>query len=771
MVLQKLNHDGLPSIYRQIKIGYVADFSANLVKRTSYYGLFLRVVHFVCKAVRLNRQFEILDASKRLRHAIAKILPSELRSLDKAKRKAVERSLKVELAATAQTFKSAQGWFVQYLFGTSVKESELDNTYDSITRLVRDKAIGGKDRAKYNHQLTREIFKKLLSLDAESVHKLGFPLSYVEKMLQKAFLGLDFTAKGIDWRWHEAQTPLACFKYSHVNLGGSSKEGIDSEISPFAFYALLNYLQSSNDRNLQMTQCQLKSSHCQSLKDYLAKVNKNNGLVLSLAENDIDDAGVEAIVEGVLANPNRDFYLSILDLSNNPKITAKSATAFARLVASGKLRSVSIGGCSINATGKKQILVARSDPSSKLRKIELETIDADLSKYDAPLFYATQKGDIEWMRALLDAKVDIDEKNRDNEWTALHMASAAGQLEVVQLLLDRKADTSAKTKDGFTPLYLAAQNGHDKCIEALLKAKTPINQTNGENETTALHLASCSNRPEVVKLLIDRQANHAIKDKLSSTPLDLAALNGHAECVKALLDGKANIEDKTDDNEWTALHTASAAGHKEVVELLIARGANVSAITKDGFTPLYLAAQNGHVECIKALLNAGSPINQTNGDDDMTALEIASYTGKHEAVQLLINQNATVRTQTRDGFTALFFAAQEGHLDCVKALLDAKALINQKNGEDEWTALHIATSNGKNEVVTLLADRKADLEVLSKDHRSALDIAAGNGNRQMFDLLLNKGANITKLRETKLSDDMQRHILDCKKKTSNAKIN
>lgn len=53
----------------------------------------------------------------------------------------------------------------------------------------------------------------------------------------------------------------------------------------------------------------------------------------------------------------------------------------------------------------------------------------------------------------------------------------AGQEEVVQLLVQRGASVNAQSQNGFTPLYMAAQENHDSVVKFLL--------SKGANQTLA----------------------------------------------------------------------------------------------------------------------------------------------------------------------------------------------------------------------------------------------------------------------------------------------
>ena len=54
---------------------------------------------------------------------------------------------------------------------------------------------------------------------------------------------------------------------------------------------------------------------------------------------------------------------------------------------------------------------------------------------------------------------------------------SAGHEEVVQLLVQRGASVNAQSQNGFTPLYMAAQENHDSVVKFLL--------SNGANQALA----------------------------------------------------------------------------------------------------------------------------------------------------------------------------------------------------------------------------------------------------------------------------------------------
>lgn len=67
------------------------------------------------------------------------------------------------------------------------------------------------------------------------------------------------------------------------------------------------------------------------------------------------------------------------------------------------------------------------------------------------------RGNIEVVSYLLDQGVDVNSKDFENGWTALHYAVQRGRRRVVSLLLKRGADPKVEAEDGQTPLQLAFQ--------------------------------------------------------------------------------------------------------------------------------------------------------------------------------------------------------------------------------------------------------------------------------------------------------------------------
>jgi ankyrin repeat protein len=96
--------------------------------------------------------------------------------------------------------------------------------------------------------------------------------------------------------------------------------------------------------------------------------------------------------------------------------------------------------------------------------------DASQGGAETPLHDAAWRGDVVWLKELIEQGADVNEIDSIGE-TALHGAAAWGNVEVVALLLSEGANPNIIEKSGgWTPLHWAVNRSKTTVIRLLLEA-------------------------------------------------------------------------------------------------------------------------------------------------------------------------------------------------------------------------------------------------------------------------------------------------------------
>ncbi|XP_015427299.1 PREDICTED: ankyrin-3 isoform X3 [Myotis davidii] len=321
------------------------------------------------------------------------------------------------------------------------------------------------------------------------------------------------------------------------------------------------------------------------------------------------------------------------------------------------------------------------------------------------------------------------------------MAAQENHLEVVKFLLDNGASQSLATEDGFTPLAVALQQGHDQVVSLLLE-----NDTKGKVRLPALHIAARKDDTKAAALLLQNDHNADVESKMvvnrttesGFTPLHIAAHYGNINVATLLLNRAAAV-DFTARNDITPLHVASKRGNANMVKLLLDRGAKIDAKTRDGLTPLHCGARSGHEQVVEMLLDRAAPI-LSKTKNGLSPLHMATQGDHLNCVQLLLQHNVPVDDVTNDYLTALHVAAHCGHYKVAKVLLDKKANPNAKalNG---FTPLHIACKKNRIKVMELLLKHGASIQAVTESGLTPIHVAAFMGHVNIVSQLMHHGAS------------------------------
>ena len=375
-----------------------------------------------------------------------------------------------------------------------------------------------------------------------------------------------------------------------------------------------------------------------------------------------------------------------------------------------------------------------------------------------------------------------DRLSRDaSGFTPLHYCANAGHLGCALLLMgapgpDAKMtpdQVEARTKDGFTPLTLAAYMGHTKLCAALIAAGALVDVRSDPDGTTLLEMVRLQH-PDNAELHAILAATAPAEGGPKPSPRPpLAPPQPKAPAPKAAAPSPPSaprppplpgsdaelraLDAKCGDPASPASQVAQAqmapippVGKKlnvtrfadldlgNLLRCLFAAGGPPDALSGPKNSPaLVRAAGKGHLSALQALLAGGASHGLADADG-LTALAAAAAGGHAECLQLLVEAGADARVRDKEGFTPLMQCIRRKWAEGARALLDGSDLEALTPKGLPLLLLSIALE--AEECFFLLLPRVRDVDA-ALDSLTPLHISCEKGKAAAARALLERGAS------------------------------
>eukprot|EP00163_Fabomonas_tropica_P016530 TRINITY_DN2960_c0_g2_i3.p1 TRINITY_DN2960_c0_g2~~TRINITY_DN2960_c0_g2_i3.p1 ORF type:complete len:3332 (+),score=486.18 TRINITY_DN2960_c0_g2_i3:638-9997(+) len=332
-----------------------------------------------------------------------------------------------------------------------------------------------------------------------------------------------------------------------------------------------------------------------------------------------------------------------------------------------------------------------------------------------PLAVAARLGKLQFVKALLAAKANVNHKNALG-MTALHYAASNGRANVLSALIQAGADVEVKTKAGATALSLACVNAHPECTNILILAQAKVDVPDIKGDCP-LHCVAKSGTSGCAIALLSAGADINAENKNGEKPIDVAEKTGNFAIAKLLTSWEpetattigqygdpAKVDSldlhmavrkrdviavlmmlrrnvnvlKRDNNNQTALHIAARLGLTDIAVFLLQSGAKVDAAAKQDITPLHVASASGHPGVVAVLLEYGADPNIV-AQKGLRPIHLSTGNGHHLITTQLLHAKADPSVQDHRGFSPLHYAAEFGTAESVKSLLEVGAKTDTLN--------------------------------------------------------------------------------------------
>lgn len=259
-------------------------------------------------------------------------------------------------------------------------------------------------------------------------------------------------------------------------------------------------------------------------------------------------------------------------------------------------------------------------------------------------------------RDLLIQHIDVNAVGQTanyKEMTMLHQYASDGNIEMMTYLLENGADIEKREaeEDGRTPLYEATQEG----------------------------------RIEAVKVLHGRGANlEAPGGVFKRSPIHVAASSGDNEMFRTLVELGANVRSK-DANGFSLLVAAIAGGNERIIQWVVQEHPELIHIKarNDATALMSAASAEDGLSAIKILIENGAKIDETDEDDNSTALMYAAYYNRGSVIPYLLECGSQIDAVDKTGNTALMIAIKRMGIGAAISLIMHGASLKRINHEAE----------------------------------------------------------------------------------------
>ena len=311
-------------------------------------------------------------------------------------------------------------------------------------------------------------------------------------------------------------------------------------------------------------------------------------------------------------------------------------------------------------------------------------------KLSQQIIQAIEDNDLNRVRSLVQAGLDVNVRHPNTGLTALMMAACRAQVETVQYLVDSGADLfTTDSKTGATALHKACQGQNAAIAKILTDAGAFIDAVTPTMGHTPIMDALWYLAPDVVKHLVQCEPNlnttthygFSLWDHLDYETNVQSTDAGKEIMARIRTDLEVYKEECQSRIKSQKIIGAIQCGDTEKVKHLIQANEDIEAVYphvntfSDGHNPLIIAARDNHLDIVRILIEAGANVDVFDWVFKGYPLHKATYNGRPDVLKEILKSSkitydiVNVKGQI-NGYTPLIDALWHGFEECAQILLD-----------------------------------------------------------------------------------------------------
>ena len=375
---------------------------------------------------------------------------------------------------------------------------------------------------------------------------------------------------------------------------------------------------------------------------------------------------------------------------------------------------------------------------------------------DNPLFISCKTNNLQLLCLLQENGANLNVRRRDGV-TTLHYACYVSNIYIVKWLVANGCHINSVRDDGTTPLLITVIKERKETMKCLLQGGALLHKKNLDGvSAVSLCIEKC--KCDMLKVFLEYglEVNCRL---LGITPLAMAVIHGNTDVVKLLVDLQADVND-SDKGGTTVLMGAAIRGHFDIIKYLVDHGSDINAVTKNGENVVDIALSHGFPDIamwLQARLSSPSQDGNVDSSDVCSSDTLGNSVGEvgggneaqlllleccsknqssevEEIVQQLILNGAELDESNKLGQTPLAVAAYNKNHRMVECLTKAGVDVNSRDNEG-LTPIMYACQNNDDRTVEILLKYKPDLLTRDGSGYSAVNHAINCSSEDVLPLI------------------------------------